>query len=78
MTCPSRVASVSVPPHQDRATGGLYRSAHAARDGDRPKPDSAADGATLISADDPVPGAGASEQQALPPNWRWDLVSRSR
>jgi putative peptidoglycan lipid II flippase len=63
MTSPSRVASVSVPPHQDRATGGLYRSAHAARDGDQP----AAGEATLISVDDPVPGAAAAEQQALPP-----------
>ena len=54
---------MSVPPSQDRATGGLYRSAHAASDGDLPPPD----GATLISVDDPVPGAGAAEQQALPP-----------
>ena len=43
---------MSVPPHQDRATGGLYRSAHAARDVDRPAPGDA----TLISVDDPVPG----------------------
>ncbi len=63
MTVPSRVASVSVPPHQDRATGGLYRSAHAARDDDPPAPGEA----TLISVDDPVPGAAAAEQQALPP-----------
>ncbi len=63
MTSPSRVASVSVPPYQDRATGGLYRSAHAASGGDLSAPDDA----TLISVDDPVPGAGASEQQALPP-----------
>jgi putative peptidoglycan lipid II flippase len=54
---------VSVPPHQDRATGGLYRSAHAARDGDQP----AAGEATLISVDEPVPGAAAAEEQALPP-----------
>jgi putative peptidoglycan lipid II flippase len=54
---------VSVPPYQDRATGGLYRSAHAARDGDPSAPDDA----TLISVDDPVPGAAAAEQQALPP-----------
>ena len=44
-------------------TGGLYRSAHAAPDGEPPAPD----GATLISVDDPVPGATATEQQALPP-----------
>ncbi|GGK93412.1 murein biosynthesis integral membrane protein MurJ [Mangrovihabitans endophyticus] len=44
-------------------TGGLYRSAHAA-DGDPPP----GDGATLISIDDePVPGAGAAQDQALPP-----------
>ncbi len=54
---------MSVPPYQDRATGGLYRSAHAARDGDPSAPDDA----TLISVDDPVPGAAAAEQQALPP-----------
>jgi putative peptidoglycan lipid II flippase len=44
-------------------TGGLYRSAHAAPDGEPPAPD----GATLISADEPVPGAAGAEQQALPP-----------
>jgi putative peptidoglycan lipid II flippase len=37
-------------------SGGLYRSAHAARDGDRPP----LDGATLISAD-PAGAAGANE-----------------
>jgi putative peptidoglycan lipid II flippase len=44
--------------------GGLYRSAHAARDGDLPAPD---DGVTLISVDDQVPGAAAVEGQAVPP-----------
>ncbi len=41
--------------------GGLYRSAHAASDGD-PQP---SDGATLISVDDA--GATAADDQALPP-----------
>ena len=44
--------------------GGLYRSAHAARDGGLPAPD---DGVTLISVDDQVPGAGAVQGQAVPP-----------
>ncbi|MCA2212720.1 murein biosynthesis integral membrane protein MurJ [Jidongwangia harbinensis] len=44
-------------------TGGLYRSAHAARDGDPP----AADDAVLISTDTAVSGAAAAEDQALPP-----------
>jgi putative peptidoglycan lipid II flippase len=44
--------------------GGLYRSAHAAQDGDLPAPD---DGVTLISVDDQVPGAAAVEDQAVPP-----------
>ena len=43
--------------------GGLYRSAHAAPDGE-PQP---ADGAVLISVDDVVPGPTASGDQALPP-----------
>ena len=49
---------MSVPPHQDRATGGLYRSAHAVGDGGRRAPDDA----TLISVDDPVPGAAAAPE----------------
>ena len=44
-------------------TGGLYRSAHAARDGDPPP----ADGATLISAHEPVPAAAPAGDEALPP-----------
>jgi putative peptidoglycan lipid II flippase len=44
-------------------TGGLYRSAHAARDGDSTPPGDA----TLVSADELVPGAAAAESQALPP-----------
>jgi putative peptidoglycan lipid II flippase len=43
--------------------GGLYRSAHAARDGDPPPPD----GVTLISVDTQHSGAAAAEDQALPP-----------
>jgi putative peptidoglycan lipid II flippase len=43
--------------------GGLYRSAHAARDGDPPP----ADGVTLISVDTQLPGAAAAGDQALPP-----------
>jgi putative peptidoglycan lipid II flippase len=43
--------------------GGLYRSAHAARDGDPPPPD----GVTLISVDAQLPGPAAAEDQALPP-----------
>jgi putative peptidoglycan lipid II flippase len=43
--------------------GGLYRSAHAARDGDPPPPD----GITLISVDAQLPGPAAAEDQALPP-----------
>jgi putative peptidoglycan lipid II flippase len=42
-------------------TGGLYRSAHAARDGDPPP----ADGATLISTDQAMPGAGPAQDQDL-------------
>ena len=42
--------------------GGLYRSAHAASDGD---PQSS-DGAILISVDD-APGSTAAGDQALPP-----------
>ena len=42
--------------------GGLYRSAHAARDGDRRR----RDGVTLISVDDAA-GATAAGDQALPP-----------
>jgi putative peptidoglycan lipid II flippase len=45
-----------------RVTGGLYRSAHAARDGDPTPPD-----ATLVSADELIPGASVAESQALPP-----------
>jgi putative peptidoglycan lipid II flippase len=59
MTGPSRVTAVSVPPEP----GGLYRSAHAARDGEP-----VADGVTLISVDDTLLGVGASENQALPPD----------
>ena len=44
-------------------TGGLYRSAHAARDGDPSPPD----GVPLISVDEQLPGAAAAEDQALPP-----------
>jgi len=44
--------------------GGLYRSAHAARDGDLPASD---DGVPVISVDDQLPGAAATEYQALPP-----------
>lgn len=44
-------------------TGGLYRSAHAARDGDPMPPDDA----TLVSADELIPGAAVAESQALPP-----------
>jgi putative peptidoglycan lipid II flippase len=44
-------------------TGGLYRSAHAARDGDPTPPGDA----TLVSADELVPGAAVAESQALPP-----------
>lgn len=44
-------------------SGGLYRSAHAARDGDPPP----ADGVTLISVDSQLPGAAATGEQALPP-----------
>ena len=44
-------------------TGGLYRSAHAARDGDPTPPGDA----TLVSADELMPGASATENQALPP-----------
>jgi putative peptidoglycan lipid II flippase len=44
-------------------TGGLYRSAHAARDGDPPPPD----GATLISMHEPVPAAAPAGDEALPP-----------
>jgi putative peptidoglycan lipid II flippase len=53
----------SGPTEGETVTGGLYRSAHAARDGDPPR----ADGATLISVDEPVPGAAAAQDQALPP-----------
>jgi putative peptidoglycan lipid II flippase len=43
------------------SSGGLYRSAHAARDGDvPPSPDAGLDGATLISAD-PGGAAGGNE-----------------
>lgn len=44
-------------------TGGLYRSAHAARDGDSTLPGDA----TLVSADELIPGAAVAENQALPP-----------
>jgi putative peptidoglycan lipid II flippase len=43
--------------------GGLYRSAHAAPNGEPQPPD----GATLISVDDVVPGPTAAGDQALPP-----------
>ena len=44
-------------------TGGLYRSAHAARDGDDYPPGEA----VLIATDDPPPGAAAAAPGALPP-----------
>ncbi|GIE96457.1 murein biosynthesis integral membrane protein MurJ [Paractinoplanes rishiriensis] len=45
--------------------GGLYRSAHAAPDGE---PQATEDGVTLISVDaQVVPGADAAQEQALPP-----------
>jgi putative peptidoglycan lipid II flippase len=44
-------------------TGGLYRSAHAARDGDPPP----ADGVPVISVDTQVPGLAAADDPALPP-----------
>ncbi|MFL6111561.1 MAG: lipid II flippase MurJ, partial [Catenulispora sp.] len=43
--------------------GGLYRSAHAAPDGEPP----VEDGVTVISVDAQIPGAAAVENQALPP-----------
>jgi putative peptidoglycan lipid II flippase len=45
-------------------SGGLYRSAHAMQERGEPLP---ADGVTLISVDSLVPGAAATEDQALPP-----------
>jgi putative peptidoglycan lipid II flippase len=45
-------------------SSGLYRSAHAAPDGDPP---GRQDGVTIISVDSQVPGAAAVENQALPP-----------
>jgi putative peptidoglycan lipid II flippase len=47
---------VSVPPDPDLATGGLYRSAHAAADGAPPPPD----GVVLISVD-PAGSAGSED-----------------
>jgi putative peptidoglycan lipid II flippase len=44
-------------------TGGLYRSAHAAGDGNPPP----ADGVPVISVDMQVPSAAAADDQALPP-----------
>jgi putative peptidoglycan lipid II flippase len=44
-------------------TGGLYRSAHAARDGDPPGPD----GVPVISVEPQLPGAAAADDQGLPP-----------
>jgi putative peptidoglycan lipid II flippase len=54
---------VSVPSDFGPAPGSLYFSAHAAGDDAVPLPA----GVTLISVDTPMPGAGASEDQALPP-----------
>ena len=44
--------------------GGLYRSAHAARDGESPAPD---DGVTVISVGDQFPGAAPVEDQTVAP-----------
>ena len=45
-------------------TGGIYRSAHAAPDGQPPRPQ---DGVTVISVDDQLPGPAAAQDQAPPP-----------
>src|SRR4051794_23760353 len=54
-TAPSIVTAVSVPPN---SAGGLYRSAHAARDGDPPPPDDV----PVISVDTQLPGAAAADE----------------
>ena len=45
-------------------TGGLYRSAHAAPNGEPPRPE---DGVTVVSVDNQLPGAAPAQDQALPP-----------
>ena len=49
-------------------TGGLYRSAHAARDGDPPPPDAV----PVISVDTELPGAAPVDDQGLPPGGELD------